>query len=106
MVGARLSKQDAQDLLRHCLEQGEVIPGRHFREELAREGIVFEDAWGVLGNGRIYDEPEHDIKTGEWKYRIEGYEPGGKWLVIVFSFKSVDRTFLITVFSVASKRKT
>ncbi len=106
MLVERLYRQEAEDLLRHCLEGGEVIPGRHFREELAKEGAVFEDAWVVLRTGRIYDEPEPDIKTGEWKYRVEGYEPGGKWLVIAFSFKTLDRTFLITVFSVESRRKT
>jgi hypothetical protein len=36
---------------------------------------------------------------------MEGHEPGGKWLAIIFSFKAVDTTFLITVFSVESKKK-
>ena len=44
-----------------------------------------------------------DIRTGEWKYRVEGYEPGGKWLAVAFSFKTVDRAFLITVFAVESR---
>ena len=29
---------------------------------------------------------------GEWEYQIEGYEPGGRWLVIVLNFETVDRT--------------
>ena len=60
---------------------------------------------GCCVGGRIFDAPEPDIKTGEWKYRIEGHEPGGKWLAIVFSFKTVERAFLITVFSIAAKGK-
>ena len=45
------------------------------------------------------------LKTGEWKYRVEGHEPDGKWLAIVFCFKKVKRAFLITVFSVESRSK-
>ena len=44
----RISRQEAEDLVRHSLEEGEVIPGRHFREELAEQSLVFEDAWVVL----------------------------------------------------------
>jgi len=98
--------QEAQDLLHFCLEgEGEVIPGRHFRDELAKERLTFEDAWMVLNTGQIYDPPEPDIKTGEWKYRVEGWESGGKWLVIAFSFKTISRAFLITIFSVEEKRR-
>lgn len=104
LVGV-MTLQEAEDLVRFCLGEGEVISGRHFREELAKEGIVFEDAWVVLRTGRIYDPPEQDIKTGEWKYRMEGYEPGGKWMVIALSFKTIQRTFLITIFSVEARGK-
>jgi len=100
-----LSREEAVDLLRRCLEDGAVIPGAHFRQELANEGLSMADAWQVLRSGRIYDPPEQDIKTGEWKYRIEGHEPDGKWIVIVFSFKTVNRAFLITIFSVASSSR-
>ncbi len=79
---------------------------RHFREELANESITFEDAWIVLRSGSIYDEPEQDIKTGEWKYRVEGYEPDGKWMAIVLTFKRTDRALLITIFSIESRRRT
>lgn len=101
----RLSRVEAEDLVRHCLEDGFLIESCHFKEELANEGLEFEDALLVLKSGRIYDEPEPDIGTGEWKYRIEGYEPGGKWLVIVFCLKAVDRMFLITVFAARSRSR-
>jgi hypothetical protein len=95
--------QDAKDRMRHCLERGGVIPGKHFREELANEGINLQDAWIVLRYGHICDAPEKDIKTGEWKYRLEGPEPGGRWTAIVFSFKAADKAFLITVFTVKQR---
>jgi len=98
--------QEAQDLLHFCLEGGgEIIPGRHFRDELMQEELSFEDAWVVLRTGRIFEPPEIDIKTGESKFRVEGYEPGGKWLAIAFSFKTISRAFLITIFSVKEKRR-
>jgi hypothetical protein len=98
--------QEAIDLLHFCLEgDGEIIPGRHFREQLIEEGLTFEDAWMVLTTGRIYRPAEHDVATGEWKYSVEGCESGGKWLVIVFSFKTIARAFLITIFSVEERRR-
>lgn len=98
--------QEAIDLLHFCLEgDGEVIPSRHFRDELVNEKLTFEDAWMVLTRGRIYNPAEPDVKTGEWKYSVEGYESGGKWLVIVFSFKTISRVCLITIFSVGERRR-
>lgn len=98
--------QEATDLLHFCLEGGgELILGRHFRDELCAENLTFEDAMVVLKKGMIYDPPELDIREGEWKFRVEGYEPEGKWIAIIFSFKAVDRAFLITIFSVASRRR-
>lgn len=101
----RLEVQEARDLLRHCLENGRVIPGRHFRDELVKEAVSMVDAWSVLKSGRIYNPPEFHVGSQEWNYRIEGHEPGGKWLAVVFSFKAMDTTFLVTVFGVESKRK-
>ena len=92
-------------MVRHCLEQGEVVQGPHFRKSMSDEGIDFADALAVMRSGTIYDEPEVDPKFGEWKYRIEGHEPGGKWLCIVFSFKEVDRAFLITCWTVEARRR-
>jgi hypothetical protein len=96
----RLGRPQAVALLRKCVQTGTVILGRHFRDELANEGLIFPDAQGVLEAGQISDEPEPDIKTGEWKYRIEGREPDGKRLAIVFCFKGADSAFLITIFSI------
>jgi hypothetical protein len=53
----------------------------------------------------IQEAVEVDIRTGDWKYRMEGYAPGGQWLAIVFCFKTRERVFLITVFPVESRRR-
>lgn len=101
----RLSRPDAIKLHRGCVQKGNIIPGRHFRDELEKEGLNLQDAVRVLKTGNIFLEPESDTKTGDWKYRIEGTEVDGKWLAIVFCFKTKDTAFLITVFSVEARRK-
>lgn len=105
MLVQRLTRHRATELIRRCLQDGEISYGSHFRQELAAEQVSLQDAWSVLRTGQVYREPERDIRTGEWKYRVEGQEPDGKWLVIVLCFKSKDRAFLITVFSVAGRRR-
>ena len=100
-----LTCQQAQDLLRHCVTDGKVIPGPHFRKALADEGVTFQNVFSVLFKGIIYKAPEHDTAHGEWKYSVEGHEPDGKWLVVVFSFKAVDTAFLITVFSIEARNR-
>jgi hypothetical protein len=95
----RLSRTVAADLVRHCLSAGRVIPGRHFKEELANEGLDILDAHHVLQKGNIFQEPEPDIRTGDWKYRMEGTDLEGKPLAVVFCFKDEATGFLITVFS-------
>jgi hypothetical protein len=96
----------ALQMLRACLGSGgTIIIGKHFRDELTNEGLIIPDAWHVLRNGIIFNPAEHDVKTGDWKYRVEGHVPDGKWIAIVFCFKGIDRVFLITVFSVEAKRR-
>jgi len=64
------------------------------------ECLDFNDALQVLGKGNIYDPPEQELKTGEWKYRIEGRVPEGRWLAVIFKFQTEDSAFLITIFSI------
>jgi hypothetical protein len=103
MLVDRLSRLEAQDLLRHCVEQGRVIPGFHFRKALEDEGLDMMDAEYVMKNGKIYNEGEHHAKTREWNYRVECCIPEGTPVGIVFSFKEVDLVFLVTVFSVETR---
>jgi hypothetical protein len=77
-----------------------VIPGKHFREELANEGLDILDAHNVLRAGSIFQEPEPDIRSGDWKYRMEGTDLEGKPLAVVICFKDAATGFLITVFSI------
>jgi len=45
--------QEAVDLMRHCLESGEVVPSKHFRDELANDNLDMADALTVLKSGNI-----------------------------------------------------
>jgi hypothetical protein len=91
-----LSKTDAEKKLRYCLEHGIVEPHPHFKKALKDDGVDLVDAYQVLKSGRIYSEPELDIKFGQWRYSVEGNEPEGNWLKIVVAFLEDDHTLLIT----------
>jgi len=95
-----LTRAEAVDLVRLCLSAGRVISGKHFREELADEGLDILDAHYVLKTGNIFLEPEPDIRSGDWKYRMEGTDLDGKPLAVVFCFEDESTGLLITVFSI------
>ena len=71
---------------------------RHFREELANDDLSTEDVLIVCKSGAIIMEPEKDIKTGDWKYRIEGLTAERRQVSVVFTFRS-ELTVMITVFA-------
>jgi hypothetical protein len=73
--------------------------GRDFRDELRADNFEINQA----SFRQHLRTPECDIKTGEWKYRIEGYEPEGRRMAIVFCFKPQSLAFLITAFEVFKK---
>jgi len=100
MPARYLSRTDAADLIRHCLSAGRVIPGKHFREELANEGLDILDAHNVLRTGNIFLQLEPDIRSGDSKYRMEGTDLEGKPLAVVFCFRNESTAILITVFRI------
>ena len=59
--------------LNDCLEDGTVNYTKHFWEELIADGLSMEDVLTACRSGAVRMEPEQDIKTGQWKYRIEGH---------------------------------
>jgi hypothetical protein len=101
--GIRRSKNDAGILIRECLENGEIIPTKHFREELAAEELILSDVWCVIRRGTIWDEPEHNVATGDWTYRIFGTAADGQLVTVVFCFTSDEVGVLITVYTDAKR---
>lgn len=59
----------------------------------------------AVKTGLLYDEPELDVRSGDWKYRCEGVVLDGRWLAIVFCFAAIDTAILITVFSIRPREK-
>jgi hypothetical protein len=94
---APLSKDRAKAALNRCLNEGSVIYSQHFREELANDDLTTEDILAVCRSGAVLMAPEKDIKTGQWKYRIEGITADRRQVAVVFTFRSETAVF-ITVF--------
>lgn len=71
-----LTSTVAKGILQDCLEDGYVIPSRHFREKLVRERLDFEDVWHVLRTGQIYDAGEFDIKPTSGNIELKAWNLG------------------------------
>jgi len=76
---------------------GTVIVTGHFKKELANDNLAMGDVLTVCRSGTIIQSPEKDLKTGQWKYRIEGWNVDRRKLAVVFGFRP-DSTVMITVF--------
>ncbi|MBD3400332.1 MAG: hypothetical protein GF399_08370 [Candidatus Coatesbacteria bacterium] len=99
-----LSPAEAETELQLCLDNG-LIPTSHFRKELKKEQRTMGSIRYVLINGSITKKAVWDTKRENWKYRIEGLEPDGKWLVIIFCFSEENEVILITVYSEKNPNK-
>ncbi|MDP3001104.1 MAG: DUF4258 domain-containing protein [Bryobacterales bacterium] len=80
------------------LDDGLVIYTRHFKQELASDGLTMEDVLAVCRSGVILMAPEKDIKTGDWKYRIEGCTADHENVALVFALKPEREAVFITAF--------
>ena len=96
-VEVLLTKDRAKAKLNRCLDEGTVIYSKHFRDELANDDLTTEDILAVCRSGAITMAPEKDIKTGQWKYRIEGITADRREVAVVFTFRPGMAVF-ITVF--------
>lgn len=97
MIDPPLGRDQAKAKLTHCIEEGYVIYSRHFREELANDGLTTVDVLTVCRSGAIFMSPERDIRTGDWKYRIEGLTSDRRNVAVAFTFRPA-QAVLITVF--------
>ncbi len=93
-----LSRSEAGDLARQCVENGFVVITRHAKQRLIERGFTTLDVERVLAKGCVYKAPEFDIKFREWKYRLEGKTVDDEELILVICFKPQPAAFVITVF--------
>lgn len=91
-----LDRDSAKRELLARLSGGRVVYTRHFRDELRNDGLTMQDVLTVCRAGAIRRQAEIDLKTGLWKYRIEGSSDGRR-LAVVFTFRE-DGAVFITVF--------
>jgi hypothetical protein len=101
LTDAPLTKDRAKAELNRCLTEGKAIYSKHFRDELANDDLTMEDILAVCRSGSIAMAAEKDIKTGQWKYRIEGTTVDRNEVAVIFTFKP-DFAVFITVFKRAS----
>lgn len=97
MTGNALDHEPGAALVGH-----EVLT-KHFRDELRAEGLAAADAFYVLQHGCVFNEPEFNARYQEWNYRMEGTEPDGKSVAIIFGFTKDETGLLITIFSIRSR---
>lgn len=83
--------------LNRRLADGRTVFTKHFREELLADKLTVSDVLYVCRSGSIASPAEPDLRTGSWKYRIEGATQGSGPIAVVFTFRSHD-VVLITVF--------
>ena len=77
------------------LTNGKTYPTKHFRERLTERKISMQDANYVLKRGNITDEPELDIKTHHWKYKVRGKTVDNEQVSVVVAL-SDDSSILVT----------
>lgn len=63
---------------------------------MARRGVDVNDLFSVKDTGVIEEEPDLEISTGEWKYRIKGKDADEKPVEIVFVIKGTKKVLLIS----------
>ena len=97
MTDAPLAKARAKAQLNRCIEDGRIVYSRHFRDELAADDLTLQDVVTACRSGSVVSEPEQDIKSGQWKYRIEGLTADRFRIAVVFTFRT-ERAIFITVF--------
>ncbi len=95
------TKSQAARLIRSISNDpaGSFRSTKHARDMMKDRKISTQDIRHVFKNGKVLDEPEIDIKTGNWKYRIIGNGIDNDNLTVVVVINN-DENYLgiITVF--------
>lgn len=84
-----LRAHHAKRLIREILEDGSVIPSKHFREEAGKDQLTIVDAENVLRGG-IVDEAE--CENGSWRYAVRTQR-----IKVIVAFVSEEKLVLVTI---------
>lgn len=93
----KYSNKDALKLIRGNLSNGYTNPTSHFNERLKERKITMQDVVYLLKAGEIIDPPELNIKTGEWKYRVEGETLDEKAIAVIVTVEKGCTTLITCI---------
>lgn len=105
MTSDRLLPDQAKSKLNLDLLTGQVVHTNHFSQRLAQKPYDILAVDYVIVNGCIIRPPEWDDDCMMWKYRLEGTDPDGRWIVVIFAIDESDNTYLVTTFSTDRPRR-
>jgi hypothetical protein len=88
------SKEDARGIFRKACSDGAFISTKHARKRMQEYELDNNDILSLARTGVVFNEPELDIKTNEWTYRIES---GSLQLKAVYVITDPNRVRLITI---------
>ena len=93
-----LSETEAMTVIRNHLKKGNVLIGKHFRDQLDARRITMQDVVHALTGGVIRKPPERDVTTGQWKYAVDGLSVDDEPLTIVVAIIDEYSSYFVTVF--------
>lgn len=88
------SKENARAIFRKACREGAFISTKHARKRMHEYEVDNNDILSLARTGVVLNEPELDIKTNEWTYRIES---GSIQLKAVYVIPDPNRVRLITI---------
>ncbi|GBE03425.1 hypothetical protein BMS3Abin09_00340 [bacterium BMS3Abin09] len=92
------TKLQAARLIKQIAQKGSIRKTGHAKKRMKERNVSDQDILRVLNNGRIYNDPEPHIKTGNWIYTIIGSGiDDGNIVVPVFINKRENYILIVTL---------
>lgn len=88
-----LRASEARAAIRKIVEQGNIIPTRHFREEAIKDGLTIVDAVNVLRGGVV---EEAEWENGSWRYPVRT-----QLIKVIVALSSDEELVLVTIMRLA-----
>ena len=95
---AEYSKRQALSILKEIINDGGTLSlSRHCKDRMSEREIDMLDVLNAIKTGKILQEPEPNIKSGDLVYVVEGKSVDGKQLKIPFVINSDRMATFLTV---------
>lgn len=92
-----LEPEQALELIRHIINDGEVIYSSHARERMIERNFTISDILLILQKGKLA-EKQYEENKKNWKYTIQGADIDGDEGTIVTAIISNRKQLIVTVF--------